>query len=713
MSAVRGVRWPIRPRAALSPERLAALRPFTLLAGVTLAVFAQSLADQRARGPIALVAFLLAAALYALAVRSSTSERPASLQTTIIVHRSLFFWALVFGLLAWAGFRPNQITLQGLLPWILAVWLCYWALSAHPATADDAPRMPLMARLRAFWRQGAWRVSWPTVGLWLAVVLGAWLRFHRLVELPADLGWDLPFNLTDAQRILHESYLVFFPDNLGREGLFFYLIAGVSKIYGLSPYTMRLTSALVGVAAIPAAYLLARELTNREVGVYAALLLAVNKWHIVLTRSGYRVSLMPLFAILVLYGLARGLRRGRARDWFWCGLFLGLGIWSYKAFVFIIPVIVGSVLLYMLPGLRRTADGESTESRSLLARWGNRPAPLLKGLGLALLVAVIVAMPMLRFLLHSPEVYFAREQLGLQLVNESLEGQPTRWEVLGENAVTSLLMFNYEGDGNSRFGVPFQRHLGFISGALFVLGVAGAVARLRRGGNVLLLLALGGLLLPMTVSLLAGEKPNCFRSSGTIGPAIVLGALALAELRHALGQLAAGVRPLFVRLVWNGQAEQVGHSYSLHLGAHVFVLPFLLMGLLIGYEEQETTRFYFQDFRRIAPDVANYSIAQEVAHTVAEFREGPAYVKVWPHWYDGRAVRAYLGGMGVQWDNELFELDQNSRPLRDFRGKILVILNPEDTGSLQLLQSYFPRWTVNRDTFPDGRTAMLEFYGQR
>ena len=40
-----------------------------------------------------------------------------------------------------------------------------------------------------------------------------------------------------------------------------------------------------------------------------ALLLAVNKWHIVLTRSGYRVSLMPLFAILALYGLARGLRR--------------------------------------------------------------------------------------------------------------------------------------------------------------------------------------------------------------------------------------------------------------------------------------------------------------------------------------------------------------------------------------------------------------------
>ncbi|NLG51684.1 MAG: phospholipid carrier-dependent glycosyltransferase [Chloroflexi bacterium] len=703
MSAVRGIQRPIRPQVVLSPERLAALRPYILMAGVTLAVCAQSLADRRAPAPIALALFLLAGVLYALAARPSTAERPTLGQTTLVVNRTLFPWALVFGLLAWAGFRPNQITLQGLMPWVLAVWLCYWALSAQPATA---PRAPWLARLRAFWRQGAWRVSWPTVGLWLAVALGAWLRFHRLAELPADLGWDLPFNLTDAQRILHESYLVFFPDNLGREGLFFYLMAGVSRVFGLSPYSMRLTSALVGVAAIPAVYLLARELTNREVGAYAALLLAVNKWHIVLTRSGYRVSLMPLFAILVLYGLARGLRRGRARDWFWCGLFLGLGLLTYKAFVFAVPVVVGSVLVYMLPGLRRVAVGES-------ARWGERPALLLRGLGLALMVAVIVAMPLLRFLFHAPETYFAREQHGLQLVSESLEGQPTRWEVLGQNTITSLLMFNYEGDGNSRFGVPFQRHLGFVSGALFVLGGAGALARLRRGGNALLLLALGGLLLPMTVSLLAGEKPNCFRSSGTIGPAVLMGALALAALRHALGQLAAKAPPLLVRLVWNGQAEHARRSYSLQLGARAMVLPFLLVGLLIGYEERETVRFYFQDFRRFAPDVANYSIAQEVAHKVAAFDEGPAYIKVWPHWYDGRAVRAYLVGMGITWDNELFELDQNSGPLRDFRGKILVILNPEDTNSLQLLQNYFPRWTVNRDTFPDGRTAMLAFYGQR
>ena len=88
-------------------------------------------------------------------------------------------------------------------------------------------------------------------------------------------------------------------------------------------------------------------------------------------------------------------------------------------------------------------------------------------------------------------------------------------------------MFNYEGDANPRFGVPFQRHMGFLSGVLLVIGAAMALLRARRGGNGLLLLSIAGLLAPMTVSMLWAEAPNCFRSAGVLGPSLVLAALAL------------------------------------------------------------------------------------------------------------------------------------------------------------------------------------------
>ena len=49
----------------------------------------------------------------------------------------------------------------------------------------------------------------------------------------------------------------------------------------------------------------AAQMVSYEVPMATALLLAVNKWHIVLSRAGYRVILLPLFGTLVLLGLAR------------------------------------------------------------------------------------------------------------------------------------------------------------------------------------------------------------------------------------------------------------------------------------------------------------------------------------------------------------------------------------------------------------------------
>jgi len=73
-----------------------------------------------------------------------------------------------------------------------------------------------------------------------------------------------------------------------------------------------------------------------------------------------------------------------------------------------------------------------------------------------LLMTIIVATPMIRFVVDSPDVYMARELHGAKLVSESLDSAHfSRLKLYSRNLATSLLMFNYEGDGNSRFGVPY------------------------------------------------------------------------------------------------------------------------------------------------------------------------------------------------------------------------------------------------------------------
>jgi hypothetical protein len=266
-------------------------------------------------------------------------------------------------------------------------------------------------------------------------------------------------------------------------------------------------------------------------------------------------------------------------------------------------------------------------------------------------------------------------------------------------------MFHYEGDANGRFGVPLKRHLGWISGALFLLGVVGALFRLRRGGNALLLICALGLLAPQIVAMRLGEKPNLFRSSGVIGPSLVLISVVLRNTRHYLGQAVDWVRERWTRLPRIEaplNATVVGSGIAL-----------AVVALLLALEAEETVSYYFGDHRRALPDEANWSIAQDISETILAFEDGPAYVKTWAHWYDGRALREYLDARGLRWDGEIPEMSRDAPPLAGYRGKMLVILHPNDTRTLDLLKQHFDRWAVKTEHYPLGKAPIIvEFYGE-
>ena len=330
-----------------------------------------------------------------------------------------------------------------------------------------------------------------------------------------------------------------------------------------------------------------------------------------------------------------------------------------------------------------------------------------------MLVTVIAAVPMIRVVVDTPKAYLAREGLGARLVSESLEREGvTRAQLYLRNVGTSVLMFNYQGDANARFGVPFQRQMGFVSGVLLVLGVALALSRFCRGSNGLLLLSLPGLIAPMTISMLWGEVPNCFRSSGVLGPCLVLAALALRSVRSHLSKEIGGRGLPRLEFRLNTDADET-HTRTLSFGANILWAPLLVVALAMGLEMREMTRTYFEDFRRVAPRMQNYSMALALAEHMIDFDQGPAIVMVWPHWYDGRAVRAHLAAAGRAWDGELLSVRPDQPPLLGFRGQMLVLMHPENTETLRTLQAYFPRWTTTLERFPNGELSLLAFYGER
>jgi hypothetical protein len=208
--------------------------------------------------------------------------------------------------------------------------------------------------------------------------------------------------------------------------------------------------------------------------------------------------------------------------------------------------------------------------------------------------------------------------------------------------------------------------------------------------------------------MLAGEKPNCFRSSGTIGPALVLAAITWRTLR---GELSTLVNRFSHR--WNNPPNGAQSPRRSALALSLAVIPFLLVGMVLPAEARETSRSYFIAFRRVAPDVANYSIALEMAKAIASFEDGPTYIKVWPYWYDGRAVTVHLAAVGRSFTAELFDLHPDQPPLAGFHGRMLVLLHPQDVESLATLQSFFPRSAVRLEHYPGGGPSLVIFTGER
>lgn len=559
--------------------------------------------------------------------------------------------------------------------------------------ARGGPELPLARRVRAGWRERRTRVPLYLVLLLAIVLVGAWFRLERLNEVPADLGPDLIYHYYDTLDILQGRYRVHFPE---RESLLFYLNALVAWFVGLTPYSVLLTSALIGIVTHLALFALGNELYGPGVGLLAAGLLAVNRWHIALSRSGYPAVFTPLVTILVLHALIQALHKRRPIDLAWCGLLLGAGFYTYTPFKVMPLFVLVSVGLYGL------ARGKSA-LRGIVPQ-----------LALVFVIALMVAAPLLRFAIERPREYFVRELVARRLQSEQAADNPG----LPTYIWRSLLGLNWRGDGTSRWNYPGARHMGWLSGALMVLGLGYALARWRRGDNLLLLAAWFILLLPAALGMLPHDSPNSLRMSGMLGPAVLLAALPLSALAGVLSgagapadeaargeQFVLTIESPVRRLAWRWSAETVRPWRALLIAATV---------ILLALEARETRQFYFVQFVSRAPDRANYSNAREIARAIRDYGDlNTVHIKAHEFWFDEKALRVNLGLTDETWRPQFSVLAADQPPVAEVDQRALFILHPEDVQALSDLRLLFAHCVAMAYRYPDGAIAFYAVLVER
>jgi 4-amino-4-deoxy-L-arabinose transferase-like glycosyltransferase len=147
------------------------------------------------------------------------------------------------------------------------------------------------------------------------------LRFYKLGSVPASPDWDevsLGYNAYSILKTGRDEYGTFLPLALRsyndyKPPLYAYLTVPSVALFGLSVWSARLPSAVMGVLAVAGVYFLVKELLKSQKGdsvaLLSSLLLAISPWHIQFSRIAFEANSGVTLNIWAVSAFLAGLRK--------------------------------------------------------------------------------------------------------------------------------------------------------------------------------------------------------------------------------------------------------------------------------------------------------------------------------------------------------------------------------------------------------------------
>jgi 4-amino-4-deoxy-L-arabinose transferase-like glycosyltransferase len=403
-------------------------------------------------------------------------------------------------------------------------------------------------------------------------------------------------------------------------------------------------------------YFLGKELLDKRLGLLAAFFTAISYWHVIISRMGLRIVLAPLWTSATLYFLLRAFRTRRRNDYLLAGLSLGLGLYGYMGFR-IVPLLV--VVLALLKAVFDRGPGFD-------------PRRFVVNFVFLVVTSVLVFLPMLRYMYDEPRAFWYRALT--RTTNLEVTVQRSSSQIFVDNVKRALLMFNWMGDDAWPESVPLRPALDYISGGLFILGVAFVLYLLvvkRRPIALYLLVAVFVLLLPSTLAIaFPNENPSNIRGSSVIPVVLLLVSL-----------------PAYV------VAKQVVNALRGGLGV---LLVVVLGGLMLWQATRLNFQSYFVDYdQHYRRSSWNATDMARVIESFGDMYGGiyNAYLICTPYWIDGWGVSLML--QDITWDNFLFKGSEVLPPPADSRNT-LYIFNPVNTEAEQRLREFYPTGQLMR-----------------
>jgi len=213
--------------------------------------------------------------------------------------------------------------------------------------------------------------------------------------------------------------------------------------------------------------------------------------------------LAPLFAVITLYFLWRGLKSGRWKEFVWAGLSLGAALYTYQGMRFL-PIFILVYLSYRT--LRESGFWKAYRAK----------------LALFLLIALLVFLPLGSYFVTHPDTIFRRaREVSIFNPEKNPEG-PFRSFV--SSAVRIAGMYNLRGDPLWRHNLPGRPAFDALTSICFFLGLGLSVAKRKEPAYSLLLFWLIIMSLPPILTP-PRDVPHFSRSIGALPAACIFPAI--------------------------------------------------------------------------------------------------------------------------------------------------------------------------------------------
>ncbi len=187
------------------------------------------------------------------------------------------------------------------------------------------------------------------------------MRFYQLGNNPPSLDWDeasLGYNAYSILKTGRDEYGNLLPISIRSFGdykppLYVYLAILPVKIFGLTEFSTRLPSSILGTLAILIVYLLAKELfssSSPKLHLIAAYFFAISPWHIQFSRIAFEANIGLFFYILAVYLMVKS--RIRPGLLFFSVTSFALSLYAYHSPRLITPLFLILVSVYFRSWVR-------------------------------------------------------------------------------------------------------------------------------------------------------------------------------------------------------------------------------------------------------------------------------------------------------------------------------------------------------------------------